>query len=132
MAMAEVQSRKRRVRDLNTDTQLSLRCFSHADILSSREIKDLADALEVNRTLTWLDLGENSIGTADALKLAKSLSVRSHVYVHYSSVQVNCTLTTLNLESNLIESEGASAIAESLKVKCDFIKLLNSTAARCR
>ena len=62
----------------------------------------LAKALQVNCTLTHLDLNGNYIGDSGALALGEAL-------------QTNYTLTELFLEDNMIGESGAEALAKALQ-----------------
>jgi len=62
----------------------------------------LAEILEVNTTVTDINLGCNDIGAGGAQALAEML-------------KVNSTVTTINLEMNGIGDDGAQALAEMFK-----------------
>ncbi len=78
--------------------------------------------MQVNGTLTSLNLNENFMGDAgaaaieDALKVAPAVATSSST-THSSNdcMQVNRTLTRLDLNHNAIDDEGTAAIAEALK-----------------
>jgi Ran GTPase-activating protein (RanGAP) involved in mRNA processing and transport len=70
----------------------------------------LAQALQINSTLTTLDLYDNEIGDEGAKHLAQTL-------------QINRTLTTLHLYSNQIGAEGAEHLAEALQVNTTLTML---------
>ena len=58
---------------------------------------------QTNRTVEYLNLGENNLGTPGAKQIAEAL-------------KVNTTLTEVDLSLNYIDDEGGKAIAESLAV----------------
>ncbi|KAL0242395.1 hypothetical protein GEMRC1_004958 [Eukaryota sp. GEM-RC1] len=89
------------------------------------------ELLKVNKTVTSIDFGENSIGVEGAEALADVLKVNTTVSgVHLwrnsigaegakalaNALKVNKTVTTLNMNDNSIDDEGAKALAEALKV----------------
>ena len=84
-----------------TLTELDLSLLDLFDGGSDAEVQRLATALVGNSTLTYLDLGDNSIGAEGARALAEMLPG-------------NATLTTLYLGWNSIGPEGARALAELL------------------
>src|SRR4051812_27594411 len=73
-------------------------------------VRSISDSLQVNSTLTTLNLGENKIGSDGAQSISDSL-------------KVNSTLTTLNLEQNDIWLGGAKSISDSLKVNSTLTTL---------
>ncbi len=70
--------------------------------LNKEEVKKLAEALKVNKSLTSLDLRANNIGAEGAKALAQAL-------------KKNKSLTSLNLWNNNIGAAGAKAIAQALQ-----------------
>ncbi len=70
----------------------------------------LASALQVNTTITKLDLSSNNIGPEGAKELAGVL-------------QVNKTITELDLHGNHISNQGAKALAVALEVNKTVTKL---------
>jgi len=70
--------------------------------ISISVVKQLADALEKNNTLTTLDLSCTNLGNDGAKHIAEAL-------------QANSTLTTLIMRYNGIDSEGAEYIAMALQ-----------------
>ena len=81
----------------------------------------LADALQINTTLTTLHLNGNNIGAKGAVALAEALLG-------------NTTLTTLDLYLNSIGSEGAVALSEALLGNTTLRTLLlgrNDIGAEC-
>ena len=70
--------------------------------IGDTEVIKIAKALEINNTLTTLNLPQNNISNIGATALAKAL-------------KINNTLTTLNLQQNDIGDEGVFALAEALK-----------------
>ncbi|WP_425363971.1 hypothetical protein [Candidatus Tisiphia endosymbiont of Hybos culiciformis] len=76
--------------------------------------KDLAKPLKDNKSITTLDLSNNQIGAAEAKDLAEAL-------------KINQSITTLNLGGNQIGAAGAKDLAEALKVNKSITNLsLNS------
>jgi hypothetical protein len=71
--------------------------------LGADDARAIAAELRVNRTLTELNIWNNSIGAAGAASLAEALGV-------------NTTLTELNLDNNSIGAAGAASLAEALRV----------------
>ena len=75
--------------------------------------------LQVNRTLTYLDIRANFCHLHGALAIAACLKVQ-HAVIAASAAcrcgQVNTALTTLLMSLNAIEDAGARVVAESLKV----------------
>ena len=90
----------------NTLTRLDL----HVNQIGDAGAKDLATALQTNRSLTTLDLHVNQIGDAGAKDLATAL-------------QTNTSLTTLDLHGNQIGVEGAKALAEALHTNTSLTTL---------
>jgi Leucine Rich repeat len=84
------------------DPELTTQCVSD-EVIGTAGASALADALEMNNTLTKLLITAASIGDAGASALAAAL-------------KVNNTLTELNVAGNSIGEAGASALAEALKV----------------
>ena len=82
----------------------------YASFIGDSGASNLAEALEVNSSLTTLDLGDNEIGDSGALSLSEAL-------------KVNSSLTQLSLCNNLIYSSGASSLAEALKVNSSLTQL---------
>jgi hypothetical protein len=63
----------------------------------------LAEALQLNQTITSLDLQSNAIGSAGAATLANTF-------------EVNTTVTNISLSTNEIGPEGAAALSKALEV----------------
>ena len=78
--------------------------------ISDEGVSRIIEALEINSTLTELNLGWNYIRDEGASRIAEAL-------------KVNSTLTNLNLYSNEIKDEGSSKIAEALEVNSTLIHL---------
>ncbi|KAG0311509.1 hypothetical protein BGZ99_010121, partial [Dissophora globulifera] len=92
---------------------------SHLHILSiemvpksieEKDLKELADALKINATLTTLNFTHSSIGDNGAQMLLEAL-------------KANSTLTTLNLRSNSIGLIGAQALSKLLKINSSLTTL---------
>ncbi|KJE91400.1 TKL/IRAK protein kinase [Capsaspora owczarzaki ATCC 30864] len=73
------------------------------DRIGDAEAQAIAQALKLNKNLSWLGLDFNQIGDVGAQAIAEAL-------------KVNTTVTTLNLGDNQIGNAGAQAIAQALKV----------------
>src|SRR3990167_5808111 len=91
---------------LNTKASLDL----SMKVLSDTDLKELAEALKVNSTITTIDLRSNKIDAAGAQALAEAL-------------KVNSTITTIDLMHNQIGAAGAQALAEALKQKATITRL---------
>ena len=79
--------------------------------------------MQVNRTLTSLNLRGNTLGTEgarvvmDALKVAALAGVLRSIHSLSECMQANCALTSLYLRFNNLGAEGTSMICEALKVR---------------
>ena len=69
----------------------------------------LAKALDVNATITCIDIRSNRIGDKGAAALAKAL-------------EVNASITNINLAENEIGDDGAAALAKALEVNTSITK----------
>ncbi|KAF9924507.1 hypothetical protein BGZ67_009215 [Mortierella alpina] len=78
--------------------------------IGGNEIARLAMMLKTNKTLTTLDLRDNSIGPDGAKALAEAL-------------MTNSTVATLDLRDNSIGPDGAKALAEALKTNSTVANL---------
>ncbi|KAG0287248.1 hypothetical protein BGZ96_008816, partial [Linnemannia gamsii] len=78
--------------------------------IGGKEVRELAEALRTNSTLTSLDLGNNSIGEFGAKDLSRAL-------------ETNSTLITLNLRSNSIGEFGAKALSRALETNSTLTSL---------
>jgi len=70
---------------------------------SIKAVKFIAEALDINQSLTTLNLDHNPISDEGAKLIAEAL-------------KSNQSLTTLNLSDNSIGDKGAQFIAEALKI----------------
>ncbi|CAF3914631.1 unnamed protein product [Rotaria sp. Silwood1] len=71
-------------------------------VLTDQDIKNLANALQNNKTLTTLQLDYNKIGDKGVQYLADAL-------------KINTTLTTLKVPSNEIGDKGVEYLADALQ-----------------
>lgn len=74
----------------------------HFELIGRSGASALASGLQVNCTLTCLNLQHNAIGDAGAAAIAEAL-------------QLNCTLTQLNIKDNRVGDSGAEALGRALK-----------------
>src|SRR5439155_131635 len=66
-------------------------------------VTSLVKTLEINKTITTVDLYNNQIDSSGALSLAKAL-------------EINNTITTIDLAGNQIVDSGASLVAKALEI----------------
>ncbi|KJE97699.1 hypothetical protein CAOG_07803 [Capsaspora owczarzaki ATCC 30864] len=106
--------------------------------IGDEEAKAIAEALKVNKTLTYLDLHNNQIGDVGALAFAEALKVNKALaeirlwanqigevgaQAIAKALKANTTLGTLYLGENQLGDAGAQAIAEALQVNTTLPKL---------
>ena len=96
--------------------------------ITAKGTKSIADALKVNITLEYLDLGWNDIGDKGFVSIAEALKSnyalkQLELGVTYSNgpalaemLKVNMTLQTHDMSWNKFIPEGAKSIADALKV----------------
>ena len=76
--------------------------YIEPSVFSSLGIKELAKAIQSNRTITHLKLSENALGTTGAKLLGRAL-------------KVNTKIMSLNLRSNFLGSKGMKALAREIQ-----------------
>ena len=76
-------------------------------MIRSEGVKPLAKALEVNASLTSLDLGWNQISPEGGTAVAEAL-------------KVNASLTSLDIYDTQIGNEGAKSLADALRVNASL------------
>ena len=97
--------------------------------------------MQINKTLTSLDLYGNDLGPEGGKAVAKSLEVNLHFQCYRSNneidtgeqnpyiallcmtffAQVNTSITKLNLEDNELDAEAGKALGKALEVSPIFI-----------
>jgi hypothetical protein len=86
---------------LNVNTSVTT-IWLDGNLISNEGAAVLADALNVNSSVTFINLEDNQIGNEGALALADAL-------------KVNISVTLINLGGNQLGDKGATALANALK-----------------
>jgi Ran GTPase-activating protein (RanGAP) involved in mRNA processing and transport len=107
------------------------RSYSWDETIGPEGASALAEALQVNTTVTNIDLDDNRIGAEGASEFAEALKVNTSlmdislswndigaegVLALADALKVNTSVTNINLSKNGIGDDGASALADALKV----------------
>ena len=72
--------------------------------------------MQVNRTLTSIDLSDNELGPKGAAMISGALKVHFGGSL-ITGMQANCTLASINLGLNGLGAEGGAVLGEALQVE---------------